>query len=259
MMRLFISPAKKMRADVDFLQAEQLPQLLSKACELLEYCRGLTVQELKKLLCCNDGIAALNYERYRDMVLEHAVTPALLAFDGIQYQYMAPQLFTEEQFGYVRKRLYILSGFYGVLCPSDAVIPYRLEMQAKLETENATDLYHFWNNQLYQALYCKFEKDSPKELINLASAEYSKAVLPYLTEDVHCVTCVFGEFVQGKVKVKATLAKMARGEMVRWMAEHQIQTAEDLKQFTGLGFAFEESLSSGTEYVFLKKDICPED
>ena len=49
-MRLFISPAKKMRADVDFLQAEQLPQLLSKACELLEYCRGLTVQELKKLL-----------------------------------------------------------------------------------------------------------------------------------------------------------------------------------------------------------------
>ena len=67
MMRLFISPAKKMRADVDFLQAEQLPQLLSKACELLEYCRGLTVQELKKLLCCNDGIAALNYERYRDI------------------------------------------------------------------------------------------------------------------------------------------------------------------------------------------------
>ena len=132
-------------------------------------------------------------------------------------------------------------------------------MQTKLETENATDLYHFWNNQLYQALYCKFEKNSPKELINLASAEYSKAVLPYLTEDVHCVTCVFGEFVQGKVKVKATLAKMARGEMVRWMAEHQIQTAEDLKQFTGLGFAFEESLSSGTEYVFLKKDICPED
>ena len=124
------------------------------------------------------------------------------------------------------------------LCPSDAVIPYRLEMQTKLETENATDLYHFWNNQLYQALYCKFEKDSPKELINLASAEYSKAVLPYLTEDVHCVTCVFGEFVQGKVKVKATLAKMARGEMVRWMAEHQIQTAEDLKQFTGLGFCF---------------------
>ena len=26
-----------------------------------------------------------------------------------------------------------------------------------------------------------------------------------------------------------------------------------------IGFAFEESLSSGTEYVFLKKDICPED
>ena len=196
-----------------------------------------------------------NYQRLHAFSPDQAVTPALLAYEGIQYQHIAPSVFTDAQWHYVNVHLRILSGFYGILKPTDKVIPYRLEMQAKLEAAKKNDLYEYWSDTLYQSLLA----EGMTELVNLASAEYSKAVLPYLTEDVHCVTCVFGEFIQGKVKVKATLAKMARGEMVRWMAEHQIQTAEDLKQFTGLGFEFEESLSSGTEYVFLKKDICPED
>ena len=248
-----------MNVDTDTYQVTGLPVFLEDTKLLMDEIRRLTFEQAKELWKCNDKLAQLNYDRFRSMNVERCLTPAVLTYEGLQYQHMAPEIFTDTALSYIDRHLRILSGFYGVLKPFDGVTPYRLEMQTKLETENATDLYHFWNNQLYQALYCKFEKDSPKELINLASAEYSKAVLPYLTEDVHCVTCVFGEFVQGKVKVKATLAKMARGEMVRWMAEHQIQTAEDLKQFTGLGFAFEESLSSGTEYVFLKKDICPED
>ena len=109
-----------------------------------------------------------------------------------------------------------------VLCPSDAVIPYRLEMQTKLETENATDLYHFWNNQLYQALYCKFEKDSPKELINLASAEYSKAILPY--KNIRCITCIFGE--RGKRKNKKSRALRLRSPAAKWYAGWQIRKSK---------------------------------
>lgn len=131
-------------------------------------------------------------------------------------------------------------------------------MQTKLETENATDLYHFWNNQLYQALYCKFEKDSPKELINLASAEYSKAVLPYLTEDVHCVTCVFGEFVQGKVKVKATLAKMARrnGPLDGRTPDSDCRRSETVHR---TWICFRRVSIFRDRICVPKKDICPED
>lgn len=259
MIQIIISPAKKMNICEEFPGTATTPVFVEQTNLLYQTLKQMSFEELRKLWKCSEKLALQNTKRLCEFTPADAVTPAVLAYEGIQYQYLAPGIFSDTQWDYVNRHLNILSGFYGVLCPSDAVIPYRLEMQTKLETENATDLYHFWNDQLYQALYCKFEKNSPKELINLASAEYSKAVLPYLAKDVHCVTCIFGEFVQGKVKVKATLAKMARGEMVRWMAEHQIQTAEDLKQFTGLGFAFEESLSSGTEYVFLKKDICPED
>lgn len=248
MMRLFISSAKKMRADVDFLQAEQLPQLLSKACELLEYCRGLTVQELKKLLCCNDGIAALNYERYRDMVLEHAVTPALLAFDGIQYQYMAPQLFTEEQFGYVRKRLYILSGFYGILRPFDGVLPYRLEMQAKIKFKGYKSLYEFWGAEPAKKLI-----SGEEVLVNLASKEYARTVLPYLPEEIRCVTPVFGELEEGRVVEKGVYVKMARGEMVRFLAERQAENPEEMQAFQRLGYHFCPERSDRSSYVFLRQ------
>ena len=192
----------------------------------------------------SEKLATSNTKRLCEFTPADAVTPAVLAYEGIQYQYLAPGIFSDTQWDYVNRHLNILSGFYGVLCPSDAVIPYRLEMQTKLETENATDLYHFWNNQLYQALYCKFEKDSPKELINLASAEYSKAVLPYLTEDDTASPAFFGEFVQGKVKVKATLAKMARGRNGPLDGRTPDSDCRRSETVHRTWIAFEESLSS---------------
>ena len=53
-------------------------------------------------------------------------------------------LLAEEEFNYVKSHLKILSGFYGVLNPFDGVVPYRLEMQAKLKVDNNKNLYEFW-------------------------------------------------------------------------------------------------------------------
>ena len=259
MIQIIISPAKKMNLCEEFPGSVTTPVFQKKTQSLYQILKTQSAKELQALWKCSEKLTLQNVQRLQEFTPDDAATPAVLAYEGIQYQYLAPGIFSDAQWDYVRQHLNILSGFYGILRPSDAVIPYRLEMQAKLQTAAGNDLYHFWGDQLYQALYQKFDPAAPKELINLASTEYSKAIIPYVTEDVHCITCIFGEWIKEKVKVKATLAKMARGEMVRWMAEQQIQTAEELKQFTELGFAFEESLSSGTEYVFLKKAPCPED
>ena len=48
------------------------------------------------------------------------------------------------------------------------------------------------------------------------------------------ITCVFGEERNGKIVEKGTLCKMARGEMVRYMAENQIEQPEQLKRFDRL-------------------------
>lgn len=78
------------------------------------------------------------------MDLEKSLTPAILSYDGIAYQYMAPSVFENGEFSYVQEHLRILSGFYGVVKPMDGVTPYRLEMQAKLKVEEKKNLYEFW-------------------------------------------------------------------------------------------------------------------
>ena len=60
-------------------------------------------------------------------------------------------------------------------------------------------------------------------MIDLASVEYEKAITPYMQPQDRLIKCVFGEVVDGKVKQKATLAKMARGNMVRYLAENQVK------------------------------------
>lgn len=45
---------------------------------------------------------------------------------------------------------------------------------------------------------------------------------------------------------------MARGEMVRFMAENQIEDVEKLKNFDRLEYQYREDLSSEMEYVFIK-------
>lgn len=68
-------------------------------------------------------------------------------------------------------------------------------------------------------------------IINLASKEYSRCVSDYVKEEERFVTGVFGEAIDGKVVQKGTKAKMARGEMVRYMAENNVNKPEELKNF----------------------------
>lgn len=246
-MKIIISPAKKMRMDDDAISPCHTPVFIEKADQLRRYLRGLSLPELKRLLDCNDAIAALNYARYQEMDLHRFAGPALLCYDGIQYQYMAPQVFEDNYFAYVDKHLRILSGFYGILRPRDGVVLYRLEMQAQLKTPFCSSLYKFWGDSIYQEL----ARDEDL-ILNLASKEYSRTVERYLTPEMRFVTCIFGQRDGGRIREKGVYVKMARGEMVRFMAENNITDAEGIKAFDRLGFAYSPGDSAQDRFVFLR-------
>ena len=244
-MKIILSPAKKMKKDDD-LGFYDLPIFLDKTKEILKCLKSLSKDELKEIWKCNDKIADENIGRLEKMNLEGDLTPAILAYDGIAYKYMAPSVFEDSQFSYIQEHLRMLSAFYGVLKPMDGVRPYRLEMQAKAKIGTYKDLYHYWGDSLYQEV-C----DDDHIVLNLASKEYSKCIEKYLSPEDHFITCVFGEEINGKIIQKGTLAKMARGEMVRFMAENQIEDLEKIKTFHGLDFHYREDLSSKTEFIFI--------
>ena len=246
-MRIIISPAKKMNVDVDTLAWQDLPQFLPQAQELLTLLQQMTYEELKKLWCCNDKLALLNYNRLKNMDLTEHLTPAILSYEGIQYQHMAPGVFTYDEYDYIQKHLRILSGFYGILKPFDGVTPYRLEMQARLSVNEKSNLYDFWGDRLTKHL-----ESETNIILNLASYEYSKIISKHLSPHTQMITCTFGEWKNGKIIEKGTLCKMARGEMVRFMAENKIKKPEEIKTFQRLSFQFQPEFSNDAKYVFIR-------
>ena len=246
-MRIIISPAKKMNRDTDSLEVGGLPRFLPEAQQLYRRLREMSYGELKALWKCNDALARLNWERLQDMDLEKDLTPAILAYEGIQYQYMAPGVFTRGEFAYVQEHLRILSGFYGVLRPFDGVVPYRLEMQARLPVAGARDLYAFWGDRLARQLYSETAC-----VLNLASGEYSRCVARYVPIGGRFITCVFGQRKGEKIVEKGTLCKMARGEMVRYMAENRVTDPEEVKAFQRLGYRYVPEASDAATYTFLQ-------
>lgn len=249
-MKIIISPAKQMNSEIDFIDSIGAPVFEQEALAITTYLNERTFEELKSIWKCNDQITSQNQERLVTALSRKNTVPALLAYVGLQYQYMAPHVFDESQWEYVNKHLIILSGLYGILQPLDAVSPYRIEMQAKLTPEfsNNKTLYSYWGEKIYQEI----TRES-NVILNLASKEYSKVVERYLTEDDQFVTCIFAHLIDGKLKVKATEAKMARGEMVRYLASEQITEIEGVKTFAGLGYGYSEEHSDDRTYVFLKR------
>lgn len=257
-MNIIISPAKKMNEVSDDLPWLSIPSQMNKTIKIYSKLRDMDFTTMKNLFACNTKIAELNYRRYNNMnidcidntdiiTLNHQLSAAILSYEGIQYKYMSPGTFNQDEFDYIQKHLKILSGFYGILRPFDGIVPYRLEMQTKLSVDDSKNLYDFWGDSIYKEI----TKDS-NVILNLASKEYSKIIKDHLKNDVLFISCTFGTLYDNKIKTKATEAKIARGLMVSYMAKNNIKNIEDIKSFNEMGFKYSEEHSCETEYVFVK-------
>ena len=107
-------------------------------------------------------------------------------------------------------------------------------------------MYQFWGDRLARQLASETDV-----VLNLASKEYSKAVEAHLPENIQLITCIFGELKNGKVIEKGTRCKMARGQMVRWLAENNVTDPADIRAFDQLGYQFCRSSSEGNRTALL--------
>lgn len=249
-MRIIISPAKTMKKEPFPQESLSIPRFMDKTQEILSWLQLQSREELQKLWKCNDKIAEENIQRLKTMDLQNMLTPAVLAYDGMVFKHIAPCDLSKDALAYMQDHLRILSAFYGVLKPMDGITSYRLEMQSKASVGTSANLYDFWKDKLYHAV-----KDESGIIVNLASKEYSKCIENYLMPQDIYVTISFYELVHGNLVTKGTYAKMARGEMVRFLAEENIQTLADIQRFNRLGYFFMQECSSEKEYVFCREDV----
>ncbi len=273
MLQVIISPAKQMRVARDTFEPRGIPPFPARTERLLRALRAIEREQgpdgLKALWRVNDKLLAENIERLHgfapvldeaqldDPAIARLVSPAVFSYIGIQYRSLAPEVMDFMQLEWLQDHLWILSGLYGCVRPFDAVEPYRLEMGAKLPVDGARDLYAFWGDAIAQAIGAPDADGSGRTcVVNLASVEYAKAVLPHLPRRVTAVTCIFGEELRaGKPVQRATASKIARGSFVRWMAERGVEDPADLARFDiGYSLAPELSADDGSTLVFMKSE-----
>ena len=225
----YIITCKKMITDTDSIAPVGLPEFIDRTAEILSWMKSRSKEELKAIWKCNDKIAEQNFNQLENMDLYNMLTPAVLSYEGIAFQYMAPSVFENQQFDYIQNHLRILSAFYGVLKPMDGVTPYRLEMKAKAEIEDTKNLYDYWGERLYRSVF-----DDSRIIINLASKEYSKCIEKYLSDKDKYITVTFCEqsgddllFLQNKKCTNCREMNTMRGLSRKLYLDLSVPTEED--------------------------------
>lgn len=246
-MLIIISPSLTMQ-DVDMnFEDLTIPNQIDKARNIVHKIKLLTYSEMKSVMGINDKLVELNKLRYDNIKFDNMGKPALLSYTGTVYKSIKANTFNRDEIEFCKNHLRILSGLYGVLKPYDSIYEYRLEMKTKIGVNGCKDLYEYFGRSIYEKIICE-----DREIINLCSGEYSKALIPYLTSEDRFITCTFKIRRGDSLKTLSTDAKQTRGMMVNYIVKNNIQDRELLKEFNENGYSYDETLSSENEYIFLK-------
>ncbi len=252
-MKIVISPAKSLDYQTP-LPTEQFtkPIFLSYSEKIQKTLKKKSARSLSKLMSISDNLGQLNYQRNQEWELPFTpqnARPALFAFKGTVYEGLEAYTLPIDKIDDIQNKLRILSGLYGLLKPLDLMQPYRLEMGTKLKLGTKENLYKFWGDTLSKAL--KKEMQPDEVLVNLASQEYFK-VLKEKVIDRKIITPIFKDFSNAKLKVVAFFAKKARGLMVRYIIDNNIENVSEIKNFNKAGYRYDTNLSTENQWVFTR-------
>jgi cytoplasmic iron level regulating protein YaaA (DUF328/UPF0246 family) len=247
-----LSPAKLIDDQTHYpnLSCTQ-PVFQAEAARLVTKLKRLTPTKLSELMTMSDALAHETQVRFNNWHLPFThlnAHPAVLMFKGEVYRGLQAQEFNLKQLEFAQKHLRILSGLYGVMRPLDLVMPYRLMMGTPFEFDKKTpNLYTFWKSKITSELDNTLGKKDV--LINLASQEYFKAI-DIQTLNRRVLECEFKEKKGNAFVTVNTYAKQARGKMARFIIDHQIKKADDIRSFDYDNYALNENLSTADRFVF---------
>lgn len=250
-----LSPAK--RLDFSASGPEDLhsiPEFGKEAKEIADTIRNYSAKDLQDLMGISPKLAYLNHDRFQNWELQYSspeAKQAILAYKGDAYNGLQAKTYSEEDFSYAQDHLRILTGMYGILRPLDMIMPYRLEFAIKLGLKGYKDLYGFWKDHLHRSLELLRKSEGSGILINLASAEYYKAVNAKAC-GFEVITPGFKEYRNGSYRFLSMFGKKARGMMTSYIIKNKIENPEEIKLFNEDGYSYSAPMSTASGWVFIR-------
>ena len=142
--------------------------------------------------------------------------------------------------------------FRSTLRPLDLIKPYRMEFDTKLPDTDHETAASFWRKKQSDDFIIDVKNDQ-QLLINLASMDVQPAFdWKRLADSVRIITPEFKVYKNNKPTTIVIYAKMARGQMCRYIIKNRITDPEELKHFEWEGFRFEPSRSTDDQWLFLQ-------
>lgn len=252
-MIILLSPAKTL--DMQPVDVETtLPRHLTYTKELARKLQSLSSGDLQKLMKISENLGDLNYERFQKFSTpfnSENATAAGFAFQGDVYQDLEYHTLEPRQRELADRQIRILSGFYGILRPTDLMQAYRLEMGTKLKNKRGKDLYKFWGDSITATVNEDLATTGEPTVLNLASKEYFKSIDTGKL-DGRLLNIHFKEKRDGKYKIIAFNAKKARGRLARLICLEGLTSPEGIKELVVNDYSYHKSLSSEDDWVFVK-------
>jgi len=155
----------------------------------------------------------------------------------------------------MQNNLRIIDPLYGILRPLDRMQPYRLEMATRnvFGKDDTTKLNDLWKESVTQQLARELAlrpRSDQQILLNLASDEYAAAVDATMLQEAAPNSKYVKVVFRDQGRVVAVHAKRARGLMVRFVAETQAKTLEDVQDFDAEGYKLVVKESDESTLVF---------
>lgn len=228
------------------------PKFIEEAEFIQTYLKHKSPKYLSELMEISQKLADENWERNQKWKAKPTAkesAPALFAFTGEVYRGLDAKTLDKNAVDYLQKNYRMLSGLYGLLKPSDKIMLYRLEMGRSFEFDDYKNLYSFWSDKITDQLNSEMKKN--EILLHLCSNEYGKVInRKKLNHKV--IDFDFYELKDGKLKTIVVYTKHARGLMVRFCAETQAKTLNDVKAFNLEGYLIDEERSTDLNLVFTR-------
>ena len=243
-MKIIISPSKTKKInnlpikDDSFL-IEKEPFYIEMTNEIIKKIKIFSVEEIEKKFKLKNEKAQKLLEFYKNYENEKSGN-ALASYTGIAYKAIKIETFYKSDFEYLESHLVILSALYGILTPYTNVKEYRLDTTNSI-FENKS-LHEVWKTSVNEY----FEHEDI--ILNLASKEYSKLITPDKLIDFE-----FWEDSNGKLKQVSTNSKKMRGFTLNYIVKNKISDVKKLRNITLDGYIFDEGMSDGRKYVYVKE------
>lgn len=250
MLTILLHSSKTMRPPGPHDEPFHKPALIAQANELATYLATLSNVQLMKHMQLSEAKAAQTRELLQSWSTDASEQrPAIDAFLGDIYSGLQIQTFSKQDREYANTHLLILSGLYGGLRALDSIHPYRLEMGYKLQDVKYRNLYEFWGDRIAKLL------SNDSTIINLSAVEYTKAVLPHISNPVITPKFLTVSPKNGEPTFVTVHAKVARGAFARWLIQNRVESPAEITRFTDLNYTYDASLSTDSEPVFVCKQF----